>query len=191
MPRHKLSDLPRATAAILDKNPDINLVAMTPKVRADVDYVLLFAGNFAEVALSAKLTGRDYEVVMAYLSAMAFGNLLEMPQSAIAERLGMTKQAVSRTVRRLESVGILIRDHHGALRFNMNLVMRGRMAEVLSRYLDFFRESMATSVKCGHNITPIVGMTDGLRALCDDEEDRADRARADDLRYERRRRGSV
>lgn len=138
-------------------------IAGDHKVRLDADYLLLFAGNFADVALSSMLTGRDYQVIMVYLSAMAYGNLLELPQVAIAERLGVSKQSVSRSVRKLVDAGILLRSNNGALYFNLNLAMRGRSAELFGEYFDLLRDSVQASQKCGHSITPVVGIDVGIK----------------------------
>ena len=74
-----------------------------------------FAGGWLAMALDAldmlaasDLRGDDLRVLLALLGRLDFENLIQLEQVAIAERLGMQKPHVSRSIKRLIALGCLL-----------------------------------------------------------------------------------
>jgi len=56
----------------------------------------------------AGLQGRDYEVLFALLEVLDFENLIQVSQVDLAEELGMHKPHLSRSIKRMVDIGILL-----------------------------------------------------------------------------------
>jgi len=56
----------------------------------------------------AGLQGRDYEVLFALLEVLDFENLIQVSQVEMAAELGMQKTHLSRSIKRLLEIGILL-----------------------------------------------------------------------------------
>jgi predicted transcriptional regulator len=74
-----------------------------------------FAGGWMAMALealdmlaSSDLRGDDLRVLLALLGRLDFENLIQIEQTAIAKRLGMKRQNVGRSIKRLIATGCLL-----------------------------------------------------------------------------------
>lgn len=56
----------------------------------------------------AGLQGRDYEVLFALLEVLDFENLIQVSQVELAQELGMQKPNLSRSIKRMVDIGILL-----------------------------------------------------------------------------------
>ena len=66
--------------------------------------------NFLRSLPPARMSVAEVLRVFLYLNArLEFENLIQVPQVEIADELGMHKQAVSRAIKQLEALGIIIR----------------------------------------------------------------------------------
>jgi DNA-binding IclR family transcriptional regulator len=57
---------------------------------------------------TADLSGADFRVMAALMARLDFENLIQVQQVEIAEHLGMQKQNVGRSIKRLVEMGILL-----------------------------------------------------------------------------------
>jgi hypothetical protein len=85
------------------------LVAFPKKRRLEGHFVMATQDGFLRLAKEADLTGQDYKVLFVYLANLDFENFLQISQSYIATDLGMRKQHVSDSTKRLIEKGILIK----------------------------------------------------------------------------------
>lgn len=88
---------------------EYSLVAMQRKVPNG------FAGGWVAMALeplemlaASDLRGDDLRVLLALLGRLDFENLIQIEQTAIAEKLGMQKSHFSRSIKRLITQGCLL-----------------------------------------------------------------------------------
>lgn len=61
-----------------------------------------------EMLAASDLRGDDLRVLLALLGRLDFENLIQIEQTAIAEKLGMQKQHFSRSIKRLIAQGCLL-----------------------------------------------------------------------------------
>ncbi|MCR1342785.1 hypothetical protein [Acidithiobacillus ferrooxidans] len=61
-----------------------------------------------DMLAASDLRGDDLRVLLALLGRLDFENLIQLEQVAIAERLGMQKPHVSRSIKRLIALGCLL-----------------------------------------------------------------------------------
>ncbi len=98
------------------------LVAAPKKRHLQGDFIMAAQDGFLRLARDADLTGQDYKVLMIYLGNLDFENYLQINQTWIADDLGMLRQNVSRSTRKLVKKGILIEGlkvgHHQTYRLN-------------------------------------------------------------------------
>lgn len=105
MAKNRVSSVDLDTGEILE----YSLIAMPRKIPNG------FAGGWVAMALNAldmlaasDLRGDDLRVLLALLGRLDFENLIQLEQVAIAERLGMKKPNVSRSIKRLIALGCLL-----------------------------------------------------------------------------------
>lgn len=105
MGQKRVSSVDLDTGEILE----YSLVAMQRKVPNG------FAGGWVAMALeplemlaASDLRGDDLRVLLALLGRLDFENLIQIEQTAIAEKLGMQKQHFSRSIKRLIAQGCLL-----------------------------------------------------------------------------------
>ncbi len=61
-----------------------------------------------DMIATADLSGADFRVMAALMARLDFENLIQVQQVEIAEHLGMQKQNVGRSIKRLVEMGILL-----------------------------------------------------------------------------------
>jgi predicted transcriptional regulator len=105
MAEKRVSSVDMDTGEILD----YSLVAMQHKIPNG------FAGGWVAMAQGAMemlaasdLRGDDLRVLLLLMARLDFENLISLEQTAVAEKLGMHKQHVSRSIKRLVSIGCLL-----------------------------------------------------------------------------------
>lgn len=146
-------------------------VIITPeKVRSDESYVLMFASNLMAVLMSesgSQLTRTDILVWLAYVEIITWGNIVSVPQRAISKRIGATPASVSRAVKKLLAVGLMVRCD-GVLHINLSVVLRGRVSSMRDAYQRQALESMRVMSRLfGDDVTPPVALA--FQSDCDDE----------------------
>jgi len=105
MAEKRVSSVDMDTGEILD----YSLVAMQHKIPNG------FAGGWVAMAQGAMemlaasdLRGDDLRVLLLLMARLDFENLISLEQTAVAEKLGMHKQHVSRSIKRLVEIGCLL-----------------------------------------------------------------------------------
>jgi biotin operon repressor len=61
-----------------------------------------------EMLAASDLRGDDLRVLLLLMARLDFENLIQVEQTAIAEKLGMHKQSVNRSIKRLVDLGCLL-----------------------------------------------------------------------------------
>ncbi len=95
----------------LDTNEIIEdlLVAAPKKRHLGGQFVMAAQDGFLRLGLDPDITGQDYRVLMIYLGNLDFENYLQIHQTWIAESLGIKKEQVSRSTKKLIEKGVLIK----------------------------------------------------------------------------------
>jgi hypothetical protein len=87
-----------------------------------------------EFAARKDVSGEVFRVFLYLDARLNFRNLIQVPQTEIAEELGMRKQHVNRAIRKLESLGIILRDpkagHISAWKLNPHAGWKGKVKEL-------------------------------------------------------------
>jgi DNA-binding MarR family transcriptional regulator len=87
-----------------------------------------------EFAARKDVTGEVFRVFLYLDARLNFRNLIQIPQTEIAKELGIRKQHVNRAIRKLENLGIILRDpnaaHISAWRLNPNAGWKGKVKEL-------------------------------------------------------------
>ena len=91
--------------------------------------------HFLEEFAARRDIGQEVYRVFLYLDArLSFRNLIQVPQTEIAEALHMQKQNVNRAIHKLEELGIIIRGpkvgKSSSWRLNPNAGWKGRVKEL-------------------------------------------------------------
>lgn len=91
--------------------------------------------NFLEEFAARKDVGLEEWRVFVFLNArLDFNNLIQVPQSEIAEALGMQRQNVNRAVRKLEELGVILRGpkvgRSSTWRLNPNAGWKGKVKDL-------------------------------------------------------------
>jgi hypothetical protein len=87
-----------------------------------------------EFAARKDVTGEVFRVFLYLDARLNFKNLIQVPQTEIAKELEMHKQHVNRAIKKLESLGIILRDpqvkHISAWRLNPNAGWKGKVKDL-------------------------------------------------------------
>ncbi len=103
--RRNLKTIDMDTGEILD---DL-LVASPKKHRLEGDFIMSLQEGFLRLGRDPELTGQDHRVLYIYLGNLDFENFLQISQSYIATDLGIRKERVSESTKKLVDKGILIK----------------------------------------------------------------------------------
>lgn len=88
---------------------DYSLVAMQRKIpNGFAAGWIAMAQNALDMLATSDLRGDDLRVLLALLGRLDFENLIQLEQAAIAKRLGMQRQNISRSIKRLVTLGALL-----------------------------------------------------------------------------------
>src|SRR5215208_5573485 len=63
-----------------------------------------------EFAARKDVSGETFRVFLFLNARLSFRNLIQVPQVEIATALGMKRQSVNRAIRKLEQLGVILRD---------------------------------------------------------------------------------
>lgn len=111
------------------------IVGTTPflvrrKVNLHGDYIMARQEGFLRLAKEPDLTGDDWRVLNTYFGNLDFENFIQISQQAIADYLGMRKQHVCRSTKKLVEKGILVEGtkvgRHNTYRLNPFYGWKGR-----------------------------------------------------------------
>ncbi len=115
---------------------DYSLVAIQRKIpNGFVGGCLAMAQGALDSQAESDLRGDDLRVLLALLGRLDFENLIQIEQSAIADRLKMQRQHVSRSIKRLVATECLLEGPKiGRSRtYRLNPAMDGKEAAIIIR----------------------------------------------------------
>ena len=96
---------------IFECDQDTKLVAREiPSIKLKSDYVRAFQEGLLEIILDKDLTGDDIRVFLAIISHVEYENKFTMPLGYLGEAIGMKRQNVSKSVKKLLQKGYLNKD---------------------------------------------------------------------------------
>ncbi len=105
MAEKRVSSVDLDTGEILE----YSLVAVPRKVpNGFAEGWLAMAQNAMEMLATSDLRGDDLRVLLLLMARLDFENLISLEQTAIADKLGMHKQSVNRSIKRLIDIGCLL-----------------------------------------------------------------------------------
>ena len=103
--KRRLATVDLDTGEIMD---DL-LVAAPKKRHLQGDFVMAAQDGFLRLSRDPEITGQDYRVLMCYLGNLDFENFIQISQTWIANDLGIKKERVSESTKKLVEKGILIK----------------------------------------------------------------------------------
>lgn len=124
------------------------------KMVPQTPFVFLFAENFESILAKHKLTGFCCRLIMKMISRMQYGNMVSLTQTALASEMGVKKQQVNEAYSRLLEVGILVKDQHGAIFFNLELVLKGKFSNLQSEFKHQAEVSRSNNELMKHDTMP-------------------------------------
>lgn len=77
----------------------------------DITFVTVFTHGFLDLA-DLKLSTTQWRILCVLLSRLEFGNMVELTQRVIAERLSLQQPTVARAIARLIKLNLLMRQTH-------------------------------------------------------------------------------
>jgi len=105
MAKKRVSSVDMDTGEILD----YSLVAMQHKIpNGFAGGWIAMAQGAMEMLAASDLRGDDLRVLLLLMARLDFENLISLEQTAVAEKLGMHKQSVNRSIKRLVEIGCLL-----------------------------------------------------------------------------------
>ena len=111
-------------------------------------HAMLTTPGLLMIATDRDLKYQDLRVLFAYLGAMDFENIIDISQKNVAELLGVKKESVSRSTKKLVSKNILIEEtklgRSKIYRLNVVIGWKGRVTKV---YDDLYETDSRLIVK--------------------------------------------
>jgi biotin operon repressor len=105
MAEKRVSSVDMDTGEILD----YSLVAMQHKIpNGFAEGWVAMAQGAMEMLAASDLRGDDLRVLLLLMARLDFENLIQLEQTLIAEKLGLHKQNVNRSIKRLVDIGCLL-----------------------------------------------------------------------------------
>jgi len=100
------------------------------KPRRAEEWVWVFQGHLRQMACDRRLKGAHWRVLAYMMSCVTFAQDLVIRQAEVGGALGMAPQAVSRLLRDLDQLGIVLRVKQGEIpatyRLNSQYIYKGR-----------------------------------------------------------------
>lgn len=89
------------------------------------EFVIAFTDNLEKLAFELNVSNAELRVITYILKRMEFGNLINLKQSAIAEKIGMKAANMSLIFKKLKEKKILVEDEDKNLYMNANIFAKG------------------------------------------------------------------
>ncbi|NBI43990.1 hypothetical protein GVX76_11090 [[Haemophilus] felis] len=112
-------------------HPEVKVIVSTSKthVKPLNPFVLIFHQVFREIILKFDLGGFDVVLISLLADKMQFGNQVAITQTALAKELGVKRQAVTRSFKKLKDCGLLLEDEFGNQFLNAQVIAKGDLWE--------------------------------------------------------------
>lgn len=117
----------------------------TKKVSFKNEFVIAFTDNLEKLAFELNVSNAELRVITYILKRMEFGNLVNLKQSAIAEKVGMKPANMSLIFKKLKAKKILIEDEDKNIYMNANIFAKGLNHKMTREKRDDLNKSKVTS----------------------------------------------
>lgn len=109
------------------------------------EFVIAFTDNLEKLAFELNVSNAELRVITYILKRMEFGNLINLKQSAIAEKIGMKPANMSLIFKKLKDKKILIEDEDKNLYMNANIFAKGLNHKMKKEKRDDLHKSQSSS----------------------------------------------
>jgi hypothetical protein len=113
----------------LNSIEDAVIIVAGKKESVSEPFVIMFYDALQDVINNGKINMTDMRVLLAICSITRFGNCINMSQMGLAEALKIDKSQISRTIKKLLSINVLIESSLG-LFINPALIIKGKLSEI-------------------------------------------------------------
>jgi hypothetical protein len=103
--RRELRQVDAATGEVVEGKQ----VLIPPKHRLSGDFIMAMQEGFLRLAGDEELTRQDFRVLLSYMGNLDFENFIQVKQQYIADSLGIKRQRVCESTKKLVEKGILIK----------------------------------------------------------------------------------
>lgn len=124
-----VSDLASAVKRVEADGSDVIVHAARAREQVSEPFVLLFYESISELVIDEKISMGDMKVVLGVCQIARFGNLISLNQAALAGMLKMHKVSVSRSIKKLTEMNVLIKSDLG-LFINPTLIVKGALNKI-------------------------------------------------------------
>lgn len=157
-----IKSIEQAIAKAQTKEGDTNVIIAKEKFRAipQTMFVFLFIENLYTILTKHKLSQFDLKLMLLMLTKMQYGNQLQITQLALAMELSKGEekkvhvQQISRAFTNLRASGILVKDEFGNIFFNLEVVLKGKFANIPEDYERQYKASVDTNFALKNATTP-------------------------------------
>lgn len=106
-----------------------NMNVFKGRKKADIkeEFVMVFNKTLTNALISKQLTIVDLTVLFKVVEYVSFGNVINLTQQHIADDIGIKRQQVNRSFKKLRETGIFIDGKKGSLFLNPQYLVKGDM----------------------------------------------------------------
>lgn len=153
----KIADAASGITEQLADGSSVNVIVAKDKYQCDIlnPFAMIFCGSFLNLINNYDLTKNDIKTVLQIIYYARFGNLIQMSYAKLAKDLGINRQNLSRTMKKLRESGIIIEDD-GNMFLNPQIISKGSFAEIeKNKDLELIEkgaEALANTLGVGPNV---------------------------------------
>jgi hypothetical protein len=131
-------------------------------IKSNTPFVLFFIENYLNILReNPNLHKSDQMIFLCYATLMAYGNKIKIEQGPIAQMLGLRRETVGRSLKKLIEAELINEDQHGSLTISMAVMLRGGLDSLRNKYADEYEVSAAKLLdRYGDNITLPLSLSD-------------------------------
>jgi hypothetical protein len=107
----------------------VNVFVAGARERVEKPFVMIFYDTLTELIMENKIQMQDMKVMLGICKAASFGNLVHLNQGGLAELIGVHKSNVSKSIKKLTAIGLLLETKLG-LFLNPSLIVKGQMGKI-------------------------------------------------------------
>lgn len=96
-------------------------------LKPNLEFGMIFPKVIRVLIKDCNLTTSEINTLMTVFDMMAFNNMFSLSQQAIANEVGISKQAVSKHFKKFYDIGILHKDGCGAIWVNPIIFAKGKL----------------------------------------------------------------
>lgn len=108
----------------MGENEQLNIIKSKKKAKPKDGFVMMFDKNLSNLLDESNITIGDIRVLLSICYYVNWGNLINLTHQTVADDLGMVRQQVSRSFKKLENAGVIFKEK-GSLFLNPNYLVKG------------------------------------------------------------------